>query len=370
MGMFTDLIKQEMPKASDLVIDYSTKPNEIHIKEGLEKGLELLYRANNRVYGYYMKDCGHCSFLHYGAVRKARTKFKCSECIFQQHSTEAEAVGLELIERLGRTDYNRYVAQSCKHELTLKAGNVKRNVWACSVCNEEDYKMYRLRAGVELVDSSLVKDKMLYKLPCGHEKRLLLSAVRENNFRCRICQDEMYSKEAEAQSIQYLKDIKSHHHDYRVYRLSCGCIKEISVACVRQGAFECKTHRSRFIDKAQPTYVYLVKIELDEESILKVGYSFDIKGRSCRYARYGIRRSKVKPLIELLFNDGHEAVCFEKEVHSVFKHSVIDKKKLKGIMENGFTECYPAALLKDIEECFNKKKEEVLHQSAKETTTH
>ena len=105
-----------MPKASELVIDYSAKLNEIHVKQGLEKGLKLLHRSNNRVYGYYLKDCGHYSFLHYGAVRKARTKFKCKECTFKQHADDAEAVGLELIERLGISDYNKYVSKSCNHE--------------------------------------------------------------------------------------------------------------------------------------------------------------------------------------------------------------------------------------------------------------
>jgi hypothetical protein len=352
-----------MPKASDLVIDYSSKPNEIHVKEGLEKGVELLYRSNNRVYGYYRKDCGHYSFLHYGAVRKARTKFKCKECTFNQCAEEADAVGLELIERVGTSDYNKYVSKSCNHELILRAGNVKRDIWACSTCDEEDYKLRQQSVNVELLDETLIGDKMLYRLGCGHEKYLTRGAISKNSFRCRICQDETYSKDAEKQGIEYLKDVKSSHHDYRVYRLSCGCVKELTMACVKHGAFECKTHHERSIDKSQPIYVYLIKINLEKEPVIKVGYSYDLTGRSCRYARYGVSRSAVEPIVEILFDDGNDAVSFEKEVHSTFKHTAIDKDELKGVLENGFTECYPITLLSSLEEYFTKKKQEVLHKS-------
>lgn len=92
-GLFSAFVQSK--RTSNMVPDYSKKPSLKQIEEAREKGLEIIAKSNDRCYGYYKLSCGHETFLHYGAVRKAKTlDFKCTPCLDNKLKTEAEKIGL------------------------------------------------------------------------------------------------------------------------------------------------------------------------------------------------------------------------------------------------------------------------------------
>ncbi len=340
--------KENTIKAEDLVIDYNAKLNPIHVLEAAEHNLTLMYRSNSRVYGWYkLNKCNHEVFLHYGAVRKARTdEFKCSECLSIKLQQEASKWGAKLLggKEVGMQNDQRKYLLKCGHELVCKTGNVRKLSPECNECLNIKHSKEADKIGLKLLGKSKFSHKRLYELPCGHTKELTPDSVRNNNWKCVICQENRYEKEAITSGIKMNKDIKSHHHDYRNYTLNCGCSKDIAVARVRDMRFECKNHSERFIDYSKPISVYLVKFKLDIGEYLKVGFAMDVNGR---YQRYGLD-GEYEPLFVRTFENGQEAVNFEKQIHVKFNHLKVDKHLMKKYMVNGFTECYPVAILEHI----------------------
>ena len=293
--MFTELIKQEnfrfklvdKPLLDKLVEDAKTH------------GLELLSKTDNRCYGYYKMSCGHSTFLHYGAVRKAKTNdFKCTECLDLQLHKEAANSLVGVIYNQG-AEYSHSSARSytfpCGHTRELKTSNVRNNQVACNECAEEGFKQEALFSGIELLAKTGNSNKRLYLLPCGHKKEILIGSVRNGSWKCRVCQEDKYEMEAELVGLRMNRDTKSSHHDYRVYTLPCGCIKEIAIVCIRKKTFECKNHVTRSIDFSVPISVYLAKFTLPVGEYLKVGFAMDV---SSRMKRYGVD-GEVKLLVSV-----------------------------------------------------------------------
>jgi hypothetical protein len=309
-GLFTDLVrinpknKQKIVPASEIEIDRTTPLNPKHVSECADKGFELLHRSNNRVYGYFrINACGHEGFYHYGAIRKSKGPLKCSECLLEKVRKEAEEKGLTYIRKV-KTDVGEYKVNSCGHIINIKHSNVrhsKQEREMCPICLQERIKSDAITQGLELLDLPSAPVKRWYKLPCGHIKNIHTSSVSAGSFRCRECQELMYEQHAIDAGIEYLKDIPYSDHDYRTYKLKCGCIKEIAVACVKRNTFECKDHPDRKIGSNISSIAYLIQFNFENAMFLKVGRAKDLYGRSSRYARYGCTAKPVNPVIELYF---------------------------------------------------------------------
>ena len=346
--------KEKTIKSTDLVIDYISNLNMTHIKEAETHGLTLLHRSNSRVYGWFrINKCNHEAFLHYGAVRKAQTdEFKCTECLNIKLQEEASKWGAKLIgnREIGmRNDQRRYLLK-CGHEVICKTGNVRRLNPECKECINTSYVEAADRNNLKLVGESESSYNRVYELPCGHTKEISLQCARENTWKCVTCQEDRYEREAVEAGIVMNRDVKSHHHDYRNYTMKCGCSRDIPIAGVRKGTFECKNHPERFIDFSKKISVYLVKFKLDIGDIIKVGFAMDVNGR---FQRYGLN-GKYEPLFIRNFENGQDAVNLEKQIHIKFNHLKVDKELMRGYMENGFTECYPVECLNLLMEALNE----------------
>lgn len=341
-GLFTGLLKEVSIKSKDLEINYEGNLNQRHTEEAREHGLELLYRANSRVYGWYrITECKHEMFLHYGAVRKATSdKFKCTQCMRLKLKEEALNIGAELLDtrvNCKSSEDNNYLFP-CGHTVMLRAGNVRLGVEKCRICTQVKYDDELENSGLILVSYS--SKKRTYKLPCGHFKSMKLQSVRDGSWICRTCREDRYEKEAVDAGIVMNRGVEYSHHDYRNYTLPCGCSKEIAVACVRNLRFECKNHSARFIDYSKSISVYLVKLKLEIGEYLKVGFAMDVKGRFYRYGLIGV----CEPLFIQTFENGQDAVNFEKQLHKKYREFNVDKEVLRPFMNNGYTECYPIEL--------------------------
>lgn len=324
--------------------------NSIHVAEAIDHGITLLSRTNHRCYGYYRLSCGHKTYLHYGAIRKAKTNgFKCTPCLdILLHKDAANTTaGIEYNQGV---EYSHSSVRSytfpCGHIRELKTGNVRRNQVSCIECTENRFKQEATIEGLVMVGQPEDTTKRSYLLPCGHTKDMVPAAVRDSNWKCRICQEDKYEIEAKAVGLTMHRDIKSSHYDYRVYTMSCGCRKEIAIACVRRVTFECKNHSTRFIDFSVPISVYLAKFTLPIGEYLKVGFAMDVASRMKRYGLDG----EVRLLASVEFSNGQDAVDYEKLLHHKYKHLCINKELVRDYMENGFTECYPMSMYNELYE--------------------
>lgn len=343
-GFITSLSKEK--RADKITPDYTKELNPKQVEEAKTKGLTQLARTDDRCYGYYQLACGHNAVLHYGAIRKATTgNFKCKTCYDALLTEEAKKFNLvyhpdaEVTTERKGSDY-KYYTFPCGHSRVMKAANIRHSTVACEACKDEKYKQEAEAQGLIWTGKIDDQNRRLYVLPCGHEKYIMITAVRAGAYRCRVCQEEKYTKDAEKWGIEYLKDIKSTHHDYRVYKLQCGCIKEIAISCVTQGSFECKTHPERSIDFTQPISVYLSEFKLPIGKVLKLGFAMDVEGR---HKRYGLK-GKSNLIYSIRFTDGEKAVLLEKKLHAAYKDKLLDKEVMRKYMENGYTECYPMEL--------------------------
>lgn len=322
------------------------------INEAIEKGLTLISASNNRCYGYYRLPCGHNSFLHYGAVRKAKTNlFKCEPCLDLKLKAEAENVGITYIKGLFdiKKNYIRNYQFPCGHVLQLRTDNVRTGKISCTTCKEEKYKSEATERGLVLLSVGDRQSTYNYLLPCGHIKPTYLSSVRNYSWKCRECQEQRYSEEAKAAGLVMNRNVKSHHHDYRNYTLPCGCSKDISIFCVKNKSFECKTHPDRKFDFSQPISVYLIKLILQDTEVLKLGYSNE---PSRRFRCYGLDGS-VEVIKVIEFSNGQNAVDLERHLHEKYRHISLNSEQMSNYMGNGFTECYPLemkdTLLKELQ---------------------
>jgi hypothetical protein len=334
-------------------------PLEVQKEEAREKSVELLSATNDRCYGYYKLSCGHTTFLHYGAVRKAKTvKFKCEVCFDAKLTAEAESAGLIYNKNSALATHSKrsYTYKSCGHTRTIEMAVVRTGGAKCPVCLEESYHQDAKNQGIKLLDqSSDSPGRRYYELGCGHIKLITIGSVREGSWLCRVCQEDKYSAEALENGIEMLKDVKASRPEHRTYRLGCGCIKEITPACVRLKSFECKNHSERFIDFTKSISVYIVKFILPIGDFVKVGFAMDVPGRLVRYGLNG----DAELLEHLPFENGEHAVAFEKHLHNKYLNLCVDKEVLRPHMKNGFTECYPFDLLKTFTSEFETKKREI-----------
>lgn len=342
-GLFTNLASH---KRSDTIkIDESRPLDEKQVKEALEKGLVQLAKTSDRCYGYYRMQCGHNSFLHYGAIRKAKSSdFSCKTCLDIKLADEAKKFDLIYDSELDTTHIKksdcRYYTFPCGHTRLLKIANIRHSKVACDVCKELQFKEEAEQQNLKWTGKTDNRNRRLYTLPCSHTKYISIGAVRSGSWRCRVCQDLKYSNDAKLAGIEYLQDTKSSHHNFRVYRLGCGCIKEITPTCVANCAFECKTHDERYLDFSQPISVYLMEFTLPIGNVLKLGFAADLQGRQTRYYLQGTSEL----IYSIKFAEGQKAVDLEKAIHVEYKNSVLDKELMRKYMQNGFTECYPIEL--------------------------
>jgi len=362
VGLFINLItvalenqKKSVP-ASEITIDKTIPLNPRHVAECADKGFDLLHRSTNRVYGYFrINACGHEGFYHYGAIRKSKGPLKCSECLLDKLKKEAAEKGLTYIRKV-KTDVGEYVVNNCGHTLTLKHSNVRHSQQEremCSICLQERIKSDAIEQCLELLDLPSTPNKRWYKLPCGHIKAIHTSSVSAGSFRCKECQEHIYKQQAIDVGIEYLPNSPYSHHDYRIYKLKCGCIKEIAIAAVKRKAFECKDHPERKIGSNSSSIAYLIRFDFEEIVFLKVGRAKDLYGPSSRYARYGCTAKPVRPIIEIYFKSGEECHKFERTLHNNFRSNKLNPAHIKDYLGNGFTECYPLSMQETILNEFN-----------------
>lgn len=255
------------------------------IETAKERGLEYLGDGDKPEYGKYrFIKCGHIQDICRQTVKHGT--FKCQSCFVEHLNKQANAVGLEYVEKYRYTQYRKYRFIKCGHTKLLRVAQLKSGNIVCKACQ---YNEQSSTDGLEFVKDYGKHDlrKQFRFTKCGHTIDITLKQLRERKIVCREC--EMLSatkklKDAGIVSVERVGNGKTFigtckkcktvrtihninreikpcrqcklvdeattaglelvgecdHKGYRMYRvMKCGHLQKIAIYNVRIGSYSC-----------------------------------------------------------------------------------------------------------------------------------
>ncbi len=319
-----------------------------------------------------------------------------------KHVIEATTAGLELVGDSEKRGCKRYKVVSCGHEIITQPSHVRRNHWSCTTCDTNKVVQLGAKLGLEYLGPGIRSGSGLYKLPCGHVKSKSYQQLRKESFSCDSCAEKtvsdslnskgfsllsknksqtvamctaghvsrfnngavvrcsfeckscvrsVWEQQALSAGLVYLSSAKSGNRG--LYKLPCGCSKELRRDHVRENVWCCDNcDDTRF---NRPGVVYLLQITVESLHWLKLGFSNNLK---TRISSYGLPSdAHISVLTVLDFETCREALLYEKQIHSTFKSKRLNPAALRKYHTvSGHTECYPTSLTESIIREFNAKR--------------
>jgi hypothetical protein len=211
----------------------------------------------------------------------------------------------------------------------------------CNDCFEESLEKAAVKNGY-VYDRYSEKHSGSYRYikfaNCEHEKTVVHQQILKGNVVCRVCVEDRITEQCEKVGLFTVENLSDR---YRVFRLPCGHDKKLRVDHAMCGSYLCE-----YCDDSQytkPSKLYLIRFDSEDFSWLKLGYAKDIENRK---ANYGVCPTvKYDVLLQHDFDKGYDALLFEKQLHKQFKQSRLNSKFMKQFHKhNGFTECYPVSM--------------------------
>jgi len=338
-------------------------------------------------------QCNKCGFrrnVRFADLRSNNTI--CENCLQERYKAEALASGCEYLGRSNiSTWYGLYKINKCGHILDIRRDGVKGDNFRCKYClldsiyaacegtsfvpiinGEPSYKFkakcskcgYICAKSVTLVGKCLncveIKEKedaashgamwvkrisgadRLYTLSCGHSIIAQASRISDGRFECKQCIQENLEYCASLAGAEILETGNEKHKC--LCKLSCGCISNVRRDAIHRGRIYCKDHDKTHYNS--PNGVYLIEINHDGVSWLKVGMSLDLERRISEYKLHEDANHCVLKYVR--FKTGHEAIKFENSVHKTFDEFNLDNNIMRKHMKSGYSECYPLYKKEDI----------------------
>lgn len=223
---------------------------------------------------------------------------------------------------------------------------MKRDLERCS----DIYKSEAKQAGLEyLGGSERANSYRSYRIvECQHEVDLLPANVRNNNYRCKTCLEDKFIRESISEGLVLLARITRHKS---LYKLPCGHRQEIFLSAVRSSEWMCRKCNRSYFDL--PSNLYLLKIKTEDFEWLKLGYSRNIKGR---IRSYKLPPAEISYVFWCKVPSGSKAIQIEQNIHSEFFPYRLDPKQMqKYHTQDGYTECYPLEMEKDLVEALTRR---------------
>jgi len=308
------------------------------VNEAKEKGLTIVGTCENKRYRtYQFNDCGHEQQLTMDNVRN--NLFRCDACFQEGFHNDAKSKNLIIIGKGKKRGCLNYQFIDCDHKQEIRPCRVKGGEFYCRQCLELKIAKEAVERGLILTNKPCTKPRYrIYKLPCKHEKQILVTHVRNNNFQCEICHKQKYTDDAVKVGLTLLGD--SRNANYRKYLLPCSHEQEIRVCHVKNNNFQCQ--QCEETSRTLPSNVYLLKIECEGFAWLKYGYAKTVE---TRIKQYGLPdKSNVELLASVSFNTGNEAHLFEESVHKVHDQHKLNPEDMTHYMKSGGHECYPISM--------------------------
>lgn len=334
--------KRKLPKQrtrNEWLLEKELKAVREAKKANIEYIESLVCEKGNRDYANYKLNCGHLQKLQITHVR--RNNFKCEQC--NQIRLENFCLYNSLT-FVGKDPIHRsrsiFCRNTCGHSFIAGLSALEKSgVPDCQDCYEEYLKAKAKENGLTYIGRySACGTKREYVFDkCGHLKKSFPRVVNRGSAVCRECQEDDYRKIAKVQGLSYLGKPKESLSNKRLFKLPCGCNKELRIDHLKDGVWLCVFCNESHLTK--PSQVYLLKMSVGDFSWLKLGFAKNIKTRTSNYMLSS--NVKVEVLHQIPFETGSEALLFEKNLHKLLKAFRLDKALVSEYMKNGQTECYP-----------------------------
>lgn len=205
-----------------------------HQLEAKRQKCKIIGAGKNSSYKSYLLPCGHTKEISVSRMRSGG--FKCWECYEVQLAKEAKKQKCQLIRKSNRKNHRIYkLPCGCTRELQI--GNVKRGKVGCPKCLKKRLIQEAINSGCRLLSPGRSKQFRLYKLPCGHQKEVTTSNMRNGSFQCDECISINLDSQAKQAGCKIVGPGKT--TDYRLYELPCGHVAEKTIKQIKVNEFNC-----------------------------------------------------------------------------------------------------------------------------------
>ena len=340
--------------------DYSCKTcldqriKDVAAYQGLELvSTDIVRHCNERL---YRRPCGHTEIKSHNYLEK-HAILECQECIDLEIHKNLEKQNLKFEKRV-RTGCV-VSCNVCSNEWTVRTSTARYGEPLCENCFNTTLKKEANSSGFTFLPEiapkktqspSRITLKRWYSCnDCGHVATYQHTSMRLGHVKCSKCYETRLMNDAQIQGMKYLGHSVGMFHNYE---LPCGCMRQLQPFSVQRGVWACREHDETYYRRENS--VYLIKMELQDKSWLKLGFAKDI---DIRVKGYGLPEGCTHTLIfRQHFATGYEAMDVEKMIHRNMKHHRISPVAMKELMQNtGHTECYPVdcedLLLNKLQEC-------------------
>ena len=147
----------------------------------------------------------------------------------------------------------------------------------CEGCIQNKDEVAAAALGGELVSTRPMGHRHLreWRLKCGHvvirQRANMHKAARgDNEAGCEVCREERYAAEAQEFCWTLLGHVPN-KPSYRSYKHTCGAVQNVSVGNMLWGDVAC--HKCSKGASARPSFIYIFKIDLPQQTVIKLGYS-------------------------------------------------------------------------------------------------
>lgn len=279
---------------------------------------------------------------------------------------EAELAGLIIVSKTDKSfgksyrDYNLYKFKECGHLQNIGIRNVRIGEFKCRACLEIKISKEAENVGLTFISKSntseldvkcTARKYNLYKLnKCGHYQNIHVQQVRDDSFKCKICNLEQQVKEAKDCDLTFIRKTEEsfgkNYKDYNFYQFNkCEHVQNIRIFEVRHKLFECRECAG--LRSQRSSNIYIFKITCKNFSWLKLGFAHDLDFRKSRYDLPD--GSEIQLLYCKNIAKGELARSIEQRVHDRLEQSKLDRTlMLQYMRKSGFTECYPLGMFDTI----------------------
>ncbi len=350
-GHSKEVIASSLNKRLPLCVDCNLVRHETEAKAA---GVEIQGKSElGPNYRVYKLQCGHSFDLQVTHVR--RNNFKCTICLEKDISSRLpEACTNEGMSPDHDVTFRIVKFTSCGHSYAHRFGAWHKDMF-CQVCKRDELEKRLDSFNYKYIKRENDSRILIQYKDCGHFRSVHESAVWQGRSECRVCVEAHIRQQAEDKNIELLGEAPSKRWGYRLYKLPCGCIREIRMGHLRIGNWSCTHHAQNHY--MRPSKIYLLELQHEDFKWLKMGFAENIKERVQNYnLREGTTWTVLK---EMDFDIGYEAMVVEKDLHRFNKHLRENKQKMSSYhLRSGRTECYQITakehLIAEIEE-YGKK---------------
>ena len=184
---------------------------ENHIREASTIDLEIIDHSptDDTDYKLYKnKKCGHERILPAWHITKQAEKgsIECKTCISDRRFEDAERNDLELLlDESEKWMYRKYRYKVCGHEQYMKLQDITKNIVpACETCRVDRLYVEATERGLTLLQLNIEQEKHLYELPCGCTKAFKAGNIRRDVW---ACDNHSYlDKDAHLYVLEFIED--------------------------------------------------------------------------------------------------------------------------------------------------------------------